>query len=77
MVCITLHRSRAAGYKALSRRLGGFRAAFDRVGATKWDAFRTKFREPETRREAPAPAPNRSMAWIAAVFRAGSFASPR
>jgi 2-methylisocitrate lyase-like PEP mutase family enzyme len=28
------------------------RAAFDRVGATEWDAFRTKFREPETRRAA-------------------------
>src|SRR5277367_6833144 len=28
------------------------RAAFNRVGATEWDAFRTKFREPETKRAA-------------------------
>jgi 2-methylisocitrate lyase-like PEP mutase family enzyme len=28
------------------------RAAFDRVGATEWDAFRTKFRPPEVKRAA-------------------------
>jgi 2-methylisocitrate lyase-like PEP mutase family enzyme len=28
------------------------RAAFDRVGATEWDAFRTKFRAPEAKRAA-------------------------
>jgi hypothetical protein len=28
------------------------RAAFNRVGAEEWDAFRTKFRAPETRRAA-------------------------
>jgi len=28
------------------------RAAFDRVGATEWDAFRTRFREPDVKRAA-------------------------
>jgi hypothetical protein len=28
------------------------RAAFDRVGATEWDAFRTQFRVPEAKRAA-------------------------